>query len=50
MCYYFYDKTKFEDLDSDNISQDEKSQKKYFMAFQIKLWLAQNLCVLDPIK
>ena len=34
MCYCFYDKTKFEDLDSDNISQDEKSQKNILWHFR----------------
>ena len=27
MCYYFHDKIKLEDLDSDNILLDEKSHK-----------------------
>ena len=34
ISYYFYDKAKFEDLDSDNISQDEKSQKKILWHFR----------------
>ena len=50
MCYHIDDLIKLEDIDFDNILIDEKSREIFwFMKFHIKLWLDQNLCVLDSI-